>query len=53
MDIATLSITELEALAYKQVKLLNQTQNNLAVIEQELAKRAQEPVESEPKKKGK
>lgn len=51
MDIAKLSVTELEALAYKQVKLLNQTQSNLAVIEQELARR-QESVE--PKKaKGK
>ncbi len=39
MDITTLSLTELKALAYDQVLLLNRTQNNLAVIEQEIKKR--------------
>ena len=39
MDITTLTETELKALAYEQVKILNNTQNNLALIEQQLAKR--------------
>lgn len=41
MDITTLTETELKALAYEQVKLLNQAQHNLQMIEQELAKRNQ------------
>jgi hypothetical protein len=49
MDIATLSVEALKALAYDQVKLLQQTQNNVAQIEQELAKRTEktEPTEGE------
>jgi hypothetical protein len=39
MDITTLSLTELKALAYEQLVLLNRTQNNLKIIEQEIAKR--------------
>lgn len=39
MDITKLSTVELEALAYKQICLLNQTQKNVQVIETELAKR--------------
>jgi hypothetical protein len=39
MDIKTLSITELKALGFDQLTLLNQTQRNLALIEQELASR--------------
>ena len=46
MDISTLSDTELKALGYEQVKLLQTTQHNLALIEQALANRAQ-PKESE------
>ena len=46
MDIATLTETELKALAYEQVKLLQATQHNLAMIEQELTKR-QQPKEGE------
>ncbi len=41
MDITKLTDTELKALAYEQVKLLNTSQNNIAMIEQELAKRNQ------------
>jgi hypothetical protein len=41
MDITKLTETELKALGYEQVKLLTATQNNLAMIEQELAKRNQ------------
>jgi hypothetical protein len=37
MDLSKLSKTELEALAYQQVKLLTQTQNNLQIIEQAIA----------------
>ncbi len=43
MDITKLTDTELKALAYEQVKLLNAAQNNLAMIEQELAKRQPKP----------
>lgn len=39
-----MSIDQLKALAYEQIKLLNQTQQNIAVLEQEIAKR-QEPKE--------
>lgn len=39
MDISELSITELKALGYEQIKLLNQTQQNLTIIEHELDKR--------------
>jgi hypothetical protein len=45
MDIATLTETELKALAYEQVKLLQAAQNNLAMIEQELARRSQSKEE--------
>jgi len=40
MDITKMTEIELKALGYDQVKLLQATQNNLAMIEQELAKRA-------------
>lgn len=39
MDLTSLTETELKSLAYDQVKNLNMAQNNLALIEQELAKR--------------
>jgi hypothetical protein len=39
MDITTLTETELKAIGFEQVKLLQAAQNNLALIEQELAKR--------------
>lgn len=41
MDITTMTDTELKALAYEQVKLLQHTQLNIQAIEQELAKRNQ------------
>lgn len=39
MDITTLSITELKALAYDQFVLIEQTQKNIAAINAEIAKR--------------
>jgi hypothetical protein len=39
MDLTTLDETQLKALGYEQVRMLNAAQNNLALIEQELAKR--------------
>lgn len=39
MDITTLSVTELKALAYEQMLALTNAQRNIAGIEQELAKR--------------
>lgn len=39
MDITKMTDEALKALGYDQVKLLQATQNNLALIEQELAKR--------------
>jgi len=47
MDITKLSETELKALAYEQVKLLQQAQQNLALIEQELKKKKVEDVVSD------
>jgi hypothetical protein len=47
MDISTLTETELKAIAYDQVKLLQQTQVNIQAIEQELKKRAEQPKEKE------
>jgi hypothetical protein len=48
MDIKTLSITELKALGYEQITLLNQTQNNLRLIEQEINSRTPtQPTEGE------
>jgi hypothetical protein len=55
MDLKTLELKDLKALAYEQVKLLNQTQNNLQVLENEITLREKEanskgdtePVEGE------
>jgi hypothetical protein len=41
MDLTALTETELKSLAYEQIRMLNAAQNNLALIEQELAKRVQ------------
>jgi hypothetical protein len=41
MDITKLTDEALKAIGYEQVKLLQATQHNLAMIEQELAKRNQ------------
>lgn len=38
MDITKLSLVELESLAYKQIVLLEQTKNNLATLNQQIAK---------------
>ncbi len=49
MDLKTLELKDLKALAYEQVKLLNQTQNNLQVLENEIATRGKEvPQSPEP-----
>jgi len=40
MDISTLSDTELKALGYEQMRLLQTTQHNIAMIEQALANRS-------------
>ncbi len=45
MDITTMTTEALKALGYEQMKLLQTTQHNLAMIEQALANRAQ-PKES-------
>ena len=39
MDLTTMTDEALKALGYDQVKLLQATQNNIGLIEQELAKR--------------
>ena len=39
MDIKTLSTTELKALGFEQITLLNQTQHNLRLLEQEINSR--------------
>jgi hypothetical protein len=47
MDITTLTMEQLKALAYDQIVILNQAQANLNTIQAEIAKReqaAKEPV---------
>ena len=44
IDITKMSVTELKALAYEQVLLLNQAQANLQAIQAEIAKRQNEPT---------
>ena len=46
MDLTNMTVEQLESLAYRQVKLLEQTRVNIQIIEQEIAKRSKE----EPKK---
>jgi len=41
IDLQTLSESEIKALGYDQLKLLQVTQNNIAAIETELKRRAQ------------
>lgn len=52
MDLTKLSEVELKALGFEQMTLLQQTQQNLAFIQQELAGRAK-PKEFEPAVKSK
>lgn len=42
MDITNLTLEELKALAYDQLKILGQTQNNITLLEQEMAKKIEE-----------
>jgi hypothetical protein len=44
VDISQMSDTEMEALAYREIKQLTIHQNNLAIIEQELERRRKMPV---------
>ena len=44
IDITKMTVTELKALAYEQVLLLNQTQANLQAIQAEISKRQNEPT---------
>lgn len=41
IDLSTMSVESLKALAYDQLVLLNQTQANIAAIEAEIKKKAQ------------
>jgi hypothetical protein len=43
IDITKLSVTELKALAYELVVQVETARQNLSVVQQELAKRAQAP----------
>ena len=52
MDLTKLSEVELKALGFDQLALLQQTQQNLAMINQELATRTK-PKEFEPAVKSK
>jgi hypothetical protein len=45
MDITKLELWELWKLAYEQLALLSQTQNNLTAIQAEIAKREKEKEE--------
>lgn len=49
MDISKMSIIELKAMAFDQVKLLNQTQQNIATIEQAISLKEKESLQDEPK----
>jgi len=40
MDISTKTLDEMKTLAYDQIVLLNQTQTNLNILQQEIAKRS-------------
>ena len=42
MDITKLNLTELQALAYKQMVEIQRINNNLALLQQEIAKREEE-----------
>jgi hypothetical protein len=49
MDIDNLSIQELKALAYDQVVLLQQTQNNIQLLENKIKLLEKENGNNEPK----
>ena len=51
MDLTKLTIEQLKALAYDNIVEFEMRQNNLKVINEELARRRTEPVKTEPKKK--
>ncbi len=42
MDITNLSLTELKALCYDQIVFLNQTQANVTLLQNEIAKKEKE-----------
>lgn len=47
MDLKTQTTEQLKALAYDQLCILNQTQTNLKLIEEEINLRGKEPVVNE------
>jgi hypothetical protein len=49
MDITKASEVELKALAYDEVVKLEQSQTNLRIINQELAKRRNQPIDTAKK----
>ncbi len=44
MDLTTLSLSELKILGYEQIKLLNQAQHNVRMIEAEIDNREKTPI---------
>lgn len=49
-NLETMTIAELKALAYDQIRILQQTQNNITVIEQAILKKQNEQSQKNPKK---
>lgn len=50
IDIKTLTVEQLKALAYDQYVLLNQTQSNLNILQAEIMERSKEPKLNEIEK---
>lgn len=49
MDITNLTLDELKALAYDQLKLLSQAQNNINILELEITKRLEQKQNEQSK----
>ena len=47
MDLTKMSVTELKALAFDQIKLSEQTQANIRAINQEIIKKEQPEIQPE------
>ena len=47
MDLSKQTLEQLKGMAYEQIKLLSQTQNNIQILEKEIDKRANE-LETKP-----
>ena len=52
LDLKTLSVTELKAIAYDLQMLIAQTQQNLQIVAQELKSRQVAPQPTEPQVQG-